>query len=85
MVCSKMITLNKSKTPPFFIEDQVNVDENIRLRYRYLDLRRPEMQETLKLRHKVTIAMRKFLDDEGFYEIETPCYAKALQKAHGII
>ena len=77
VVCSKMITLNKSKTPPFFIEDQVNVDENIRLRYRYLDLRRPEMQETLKLRHKVTIAMRKFLDDEGFYEIETPMLCKS--------
>jgi len=77
VVCSKMITLNKSKTPPFFIEDDVNVDENIRLRYRYLDLRRPEMQETLKLRHKVTIAMRKFLDDEGFYEIETPMLCKS--------
>ncbi|MEG1997217.1 MAG: aspartate--tRNA ligase, partial [Clostridiales bacterium] len=74
---SKLVILNRSKTPPFYIEDDVNVDELLRLRYRYLDLRRPVMQEALKLRHKTTIAMRDFLDEEGFYEIETPILCKS--------
>ena len=77
VACSKMITLNKSKTPPFYVEDNVNVDELLRLKYRYLDLRRPEMLEALRLRHKVTIAMRQFLDQEGFFEIETPMLGKS--------
>ena len=77
VLCHKLATLNKSKTPPFYIEDDVNVDELLRLRYRYLDLRRPVMQDALRLRHKVTIAMRRFLDDEGFYEIETPMLCKS--------
>ena len=77
VLCHKMIILNKSKTPPFYIEDGVVVDEMLRLRYRYLDLRRPEMQDALRLRHKVTIAMRHFLDNEGFYEIETPILCKS--------
>ena len=62
VLAKEIISLNKSKTPPFYIQDGVDCDENIRLRYRYLDLRRPEMQEALRLRHKVTIAIRKFLD-----------------------
>jgi len=77
VVASRVVSLNKSKTPPFFIEDGVNVDEKMRLKYRYLDLRRPEMQAALKLRHKVTIAMRHFLDSEGFMEIETPMLCKS--------
>ena len=77
VLCHKLVTLNKSKTPPFYIEDGVVVDEMLRLRYRYLDLRRPEMLENMKLRHKTTIAMRKFLDDEGFFEIETPMLCKS--------
>ena len=77
VICDKMVILNKSKTPPFYIEDGVDCDEMLRLRYRYLDLRRPEMLETLRLRHKVTIAMRRFLDGEGFYEIETPILCKS--------
>ena len=77
VVCSKMICLNKSKTPPFFIEDDVNVDEMIRLKYRYLDLRRPQMMDALRLRHKVTIAVRRFMDENGFYEIETPMLCKS--------
>ncbi|MBQ1502220.1 MAG: aspartate--tRNA ligase [Firmicutes bacterium] len=77
VICDKMVILNKSKTPPFYIEDGVDCDEMLRLRYRYLDLRRPEMLETLRLRHKVTIAMRHFLDGEGFYEIETPILCKS--------
>ncbi len=77
VVCTHMVTLNKAKTPPFYIEDDVNVDEMIRLKYRYLDLRRPIMQQALRLRHKVTIAMRHFLDQEGFLEIETPILCKS--------
>ena len=77
VLCDKMISLNKSKTPPFFIEDEVNVDEMIRLKYRYLDLRRPQMIDALRLRHKVTIAVRRFMDENGFYEIETPMLCKS--------
>lgn len=64
--------LNSSKTPPFLIEDGVDCDEMIRLKYRYLDLRRPELQKNFELRHKLTMAMRKFLDEKDFWEIETP-------------
>ena len=70
--------LNTSKTPIFDINDEdINVDENVRLKYRYLDLRRKEMQDNLILRHKVTMAMRKFLDNQGFLEIETPMLGKS--------
>ena len=64
--------LNPSKTPPFLIEDGVDCDEMIRLKYRYLDLRRPELQKNFELRHKLTMAVRNFLDSKNFWEIETP-------------
>lgn len=64
--------LSPSETPPFMIEDQIATDETMRLRYRYLDLRRPEMQQALKLRHGVTSTIRRFLDDRNFVEVETP-------------
>ncbi len=69
--------LNASKTPPFYIQDNIDVDETLRLKYRYLDLRRPEMQGNFILRHKVTKAMRDFFDRNGFLEIETPMLAKS--------
>ena len=69
--------LNSAQTPPFYIQDNVEVDESIRLKYRYLDLRRPEMQKNLILRHKVTKAMRDYLDGRGFCEIETPMLTKS--------
>lgn len=69
--------LNKAKTPPFYIEDGIEVDETLRLRYRYLDLRRPEMQKALMLRHRATQSVRNFLDGEGFLEIETPMLTRS--------
>ena len=77
VLAAKLEILNRSKTPPFYIEDGVNVDELTRLKYRYLDLRRPEMQAALRLRHQTTFAMREFLDGQGFYEIETPMLCKS--------
>lgn len=63
---------NAAKTPPFYIEDGIEVDESLRLRYRYLDLRRPEMKENMLLRHKVVRSLRAVLDEQDFVEIETP-------------
>jgi aspartyl-tRNA synthetase len=69
--------LNAAKTPPFYIQDNVECDELLRLKHRYLDLRRPEMQYNIMLRHRVTTAMREFLDKNGFLEIETPMLGKS--------
>ncbi len=69
--------LNRARTPMFYIEDGVDVDENLRLRYRYLDLRRPEMQRALELRHRAAKTVRDFLDARGFWEIETPFLARS--------
>lgn len=68
--------LNAAKTPPFEIEDRINVDESLRLKYRYLDLRRPSLQQRIKMRHRVTQSIRNFLSARGFYEIETPMMTK---------
>lgn len=64
--------LNTSKTPPFPIEDRVDAGENLRLAYRYLDLRRPSMQANFFLRHRVAQAIRRYMDENGFVEVETP-------------
>ncbi|HCY1275998.1 TPA: aspartate--tRNA ligase [Staphylococcus aureus] len=70
--------INKSETPPFSInEENVNFDENIRLKYRYLDLRRQELAQTFKMRHQITRSIRQYLDDEGFFDIETPVLTKS--------
>lgn len=69
--------LNAAKTPPFFIEDGVEVDESLRMKYRYLDLRRPEMYKTLLLRSKAAKIFRDFLDGEGFIDVETPILTKS--------
>jgi len=74
---SKMEVVSSAKTPPFYIEDNLEVDENLRLRYRYLDLRRPEMQENLLLRHRIIKIMRDYLDEDKFIEIETPILTKS--------
>jgi aspartyl-tRNA synthetase len=69
--------LNRAATTPFLIEDQSEVDESLRLKYRYLDLRRQEMQRVLMLRHRAAKAVRDFLDDRNFWEIETPMLTRS--------
>lgn len=77
VIASQVTIINESKTPPFAIEDKTDAGEEIRLKYRYLDLRRPEMQKTLALRHRVTKTVRDFLDHHEFLEIETPMLTKS--------
>jgi len=72
----QMHILNKAKTPPFYINNEIEVEESTRLRYRYLDLRRERMKNNLILRHRVVKYMRDFLDAEGFIEVETPILFK---------
>ncbi|QKQ31621.1 aspartate--tRNA ligase [Staphylococcus saprophyticus] len=75
---SEINIINKSETPPFAInEENQNVDENIRLKYRYLDLRRQELAQTFKMRHQTTRSIRQYLDKEGFFDIETPVLTKS--------
>jgi len=74
---SELRILNVSKTPPFMLDDHVDVAENIRLKHRYLDLRRPALQKNMILRHKVTRTVRSYLDEQGFLEIETPVLTKS--------
>lgn len=69
--------INEAKTPPFAIENQTDAGEDIRLKYRYLDLRRPVMYDTFKMRSDITKTVRRFLDDEGFLEVETPILTKS--------
>jgi aspartyl-tRNA synthetase len=69
--------LNTSKTPPFHVEDEVDASENIRLRYRYLDLRRPRMYSNLYMRHQVAQVTRNYFSEKGFLEVETPVLTKS--------
>ena len=77
VVADFLEVLSKSKTPPFYITENLDVDEVLRLRYRYLDLRRPDMQRNIILRHRLTMAVRNYLDSEGFIEVETPMFIKS--------
>ena len=77
IVADEIVILNKSKTPPFYInKDEGNVDEALRMRHRYLDLRREQMQQNMILRHKTVKFIRNFLDAEDFVEVETPILFK---------
>jgi len=76
VIAEELKVLNDSQTPPFEI-DNCRASEELRLKYRYLDLRRPEMQSNFKLRHKLALAARRVLDEQGFYEIETPILTKS--------
>lgn len=72
-----IVVLNSAKTPPIYIEDNTQVSDDLRLKYRYLDLRRPSMQENLLLRNKVTQTIRTFLQENGFLDVETPYLTKS--------
>jgi aspartyl-tRNA synthetase len=74
---SELRLLNEAKTPPFPIVEDSNVAEETRLKYRYLDLRRPRLQRNIGLRHEITLALRNYFNGQGFYEIETPILTKS--------
>ena len=77
VTATRLHILNNSKTPPFQIEDEVTASEETRLRYRYLDLRRPRPHRNLELRHRIVLEIRKALDELGFFEIETPMLTRS--------
>jgi aspartyl-tRNA synthetase len=77
IVVKQLAVLNEAKTPPFPIADETPVSEDVRLKYRYLDLRRPRLQNNITLRHRVTTAVRRYFDENGFLEIETPILTKS--------
>ena len=77
VLVSELVILNSSKTPPFTIEDQTDGGEELRMKYRYLDIRRPALKNNLILRHKITQEVRKYLSDKMFLEIETPYLIKS--------
>jgi aspartyl-tRNA synthetase len=77
LVASKLHILNNAKTPPFPIEEEINAAEETRLRFRYLDLRRPKPHRNLALRHKVILEIRKVMDELGFLEVETPMLTRS--------
>jgi aspartyl-tRNA synthetase len=77
LVVRRLVVLNEAKTPPFSVADETPVSEDVRLKYRYLDLRRPRLQSNIILRHRLTTAIRKYFDANGFLEIETPILTKS--------
>ena len=77
IMVAELTILNTAKTPPFMIEEVTDVAENLRLKYRYLDLRRPGLQQVLMTRHRITRTVRQFLDGHGFVDIETPFLTKS--------
>ena len=77
IAAEEILTLNPARTTPFPISDAISVDESLRLKYRYLDLRRPKMRDNIILRHRIVKHMRDYLDERGFLEIETPMLMKS--------
>lgn len=77
VLASEIKIINESKTPPFAVEDNVDINEDVRLKYRYIDLRRPSMYNIFKLRSDINISIRNFLQEEGFLEVETPILTKS--------
>ncbi len=76
VLAKELKVLDISETPPIYIKDEDNVSETMRLKYRFLDLRKPKMQNNLKIRHKTAKVIRDFLDENNFVEIETPMLTK---------
>lgn len=77
LIAKELKILSESETPPIYIKENLDASENIRLKYRYLDLRRPDMQKIFKIRSKAYISIRNFMDQEGFLEVETPILNKS--------
>jgi len=77
VVVDELWVLSDAKTTPFPIEDETTTAEDLRLKYRYLDLRRPKMQETFRMRHRITMKIREYMDRHGFWEVETPILTKS--------
>jgi aspartyl-tRNA synthetase len=77
LTANSLWILSEAKTPPFMIEDDTLASEDLRLKYRYLDLRRPRLQENFRLRHEITMAVRTYMDKHGFWEVETPILTKS--------
>jgi len=77
IMVSELKILNPAKTPPFMIEDKIDVSENIRLQHRHIDLRRPQLQQNIILRHKISAAVRQYYNEIGFLDIETPVLTKS--------
>ncbi|MBR1630738.1 MAG: aspartate--tRNA ligase, partial [Paludibacteraceae bacterium] len=73
IIVSELNILNQAQTPPFTIEENTDGGDDLRMKYRYLDLRRPNVRANLELRHKMVMEVRKYLDEQGFIEVETPC------------
>ncbi len=77
VLAKSLLVLNVSKTPPIYVEDDSNEAESLRLKYRYIDLRRPTMQHMLQFRHRIIKCLRDYIDDQGFIEVETPILTKS--------
>jgi len=77
ILSEKILILNTAKTPPFYIRDDAGADELLRMKYRYLDLRRPVMQKGLEMYHKVSMAVREYLSEQGFWDIQTPMMTRS--------
>src|SRR4029453_3853865 len=77
IVVTQLAVLNEAKTPPFPVADDTPVSEDVRLKYRYLDLRRPRLQNNIILRHRLTTIVRRYFDENGFLEMETPVLRKS--------
>jgi aspartyl-tRNA synthetase len=77
VIVRRLVVLNEAKTPPFPVADESPVSEDVRLKYRYLDLRRPRLQANMILRHRLTTVIRRYFDENGFLEIETPILTKS--------
>jgi aspartyl-tRNA synthetase len=77
LAAERLWILSEAKTTPFVIEDDTNASEDLRLKYRYLDLRRPRLQENFRIRHQICMAIRTYMDHEGFWEVETPILTKS--------